>query len=134
ADGVLVEILQDADVVHALVAGVAWRLTLSADAVLARRADVAARAAVVPVTDHIDALPVALLLTGLRTAARAEEAREPVPHWVPQAPQFKLSHCRLAQKPLQSVSPPRQAQTPSVQNLPPWQTLPQPPQFSSVSV
>jgi hypothetical protein len=74
ADGVLVEILQDADVVHALVAGVAWRLTLSADAVLARRADVAARAAVVPVTDHIDALPVAELLTGLRTAARAEEA------------------------------------------------------------
>jgi hypothetical protein len=75
ADRVLAGVLQHAHVVHQLVARVvARRLTLSADAVLARRADVAAPAAVVPVADHVDALPVAELLTGLRTAARAEEA------------------------------------------------------------
>ena len=50
---------------------------------------------------------------------------------LPQAPQFLLSVCRLAQVPLQSVSPlwQERAHVPAAQTWPALQALPQAPQF-----
>src|SRR5206468_2907556 len=78
AHGVLVEILQDAHVVHELLARAARGLTPCADAALAHRADVATAAAVVRVAHHGDAGAVAKRVTYVRTYADRGDAREPV--------------------------------------------------------
>jgi len=59
AHGVLAGLLQDTEVVHALLARTARRPTLAAEAVLIRRTEAAAEAAVVPIRRRVDARAVA---------------------------------------------------------------------------
>src|SRR5262249_35629655 len=77
ADERLVEILQDADVVHTLVTRVTGRLARKPGALLARRAHVAAPTAVVRVVEHVDADAVAQPLAAVLALASAREADLP---------------------------------------------------------
>src|SRR5262249_4200544 len=65
ADGVLAGFLEDAVVVHTLLARTARRAALPAQAVLAGRTRVAAGVAVVPVRVRVDAVPVAREVGGI---------------------------------------------------------------------
>ena len=59
ADGVLAGLLQDTEIVHALLARTARRATRAAEALLIRRTGAAAEAAVVPIRRRVDARAVA---------------------------------------------------------------------------